>query len=123
MLLGAGALLCFAGIADNANAAARHHRTRLHYQAPSSAPAEATDLSISGNNPAKRAAARSISNNAVTGATLMQSGNNPAKRYATRHAPDNAASQPTLMTNGNNPAKRAPGSSRETTAAGASNRR
>jgi hypothetical protein len=123
MLLGAGALLCFAAIADNANAAARHHGTRLHYRAPSSASAEATDLSISGNNPAKRAKARSVSENAVTGATLMQSGNNPAKRYAVRHSPDNAAAQPTLMTNGNNPAKRAPGASHETTGAGATSRR
>lgn len=119
MLLGAGALLCFAGVADNASAAARHHRMRIQPQAAPSAPAGATDLSTSGNNPAKRAAAR-LNESAVKTPTLMQSGNNPAKRYATRQAPANAAAQPTLMTNGNNPAKRARS---VTTGAGATSRR
>jgi len=102
MLLGAGALLCFAGIGANA---AVSHKAR-HHRVTASQASEASDLSTLGNNPAKRAAARHMGENAVATPTLGQSGNNPAKRYAARRASESAIGQQTLLTNGNNPAKK-----------------
>jgi len=121
-LLGATALLAFAGLADSANAAVNHHRTRAHQAAPSAAGTE-SNTSTLGNNPAKQYQTRKMDDNAVTNGTLTQSGNNPAKRYQARHASENATEQQTLMTNGNNPAKKAPGASAETTGAGGNSRR
>ena len=101
ILLGAGALLCFAGVAD----AAVSHKAR-HHRVTATQASEASDLTTLGNNPAKRATARHMGENAVASPTLTQSGNNPAKRYGTRHASDNAIGEQTLMTSGNNPAKK-----------------
>jgi len=104
MLLGAGALFCFAGLADGAHAAVSHKAR--HHRVTATQASETSDLSTLGNNPAKRAAVRQPGENSVASPTLMQSGNNPAKRYSTRHAPENAIGEQTLMTNGNNPAKK-----------------
>ena len=112
ILIGAGVLSLVVGLdsATPSSAASRHHarHARSHHvmQPPVSA-AESTDMSLVGNNPARRASVRQMPAGAVTSSTLVQSGNNPGKRYDARRAPAGAVTAPTLATNGNNPARRA----------------
>jgi hypothetical protein len=105
MLVGVGALTLAMGVGD-ATAAVKYysrHAAKLHAM---QAPAEFTDLTTSGNNPAKKYLTRQIADGAVKAGTLPQNGNNPAKRYAIREIAANAARSGTLPQNGNNPAKR-----------------
>jgi hypothetical protein len=113
MLVGVGVLSLSVGV-GSATAATRHYSSHHRHMAKSQAlnpPAmrtEFTELSTSGNNPAKKYPTRKIGENAVKTGTLAQNGNNPAKRYPTRLVGENAAKNGTLMQNGNNPAKRYP---------------
>jgi hypothetical protein len=107
MLVGVGALTLAMGVGD-ATAAVKYysrHAAKSHaMQAP--AGAEFTDLTTSGNNPAKKYPTRQIADGAAKSGTLPQNGNNPAKRYAIREIAANAAQSGTLPQSGNNPAKR-----------------
>src|SRR5690348_16982382 len=108
MLVGVGVLSLAVGI-GTANAATRHHHRHAVKSHAVQAPAprvESSNLTTSGNNPAKKYPTRQIGENAVKNGTLAQNGNNPAKRYPTRQIGENAAKTGTLMQNGNNPAKR-----------------
>ena len=103
MLTGVGALTLAFGVGD-ASAAVKYYS---HHAAKSRvAQAQATDLPLSGNNPAKSYPTRALADNAARTGTLPQNGNNPAKRYAIREIAANAAQSGTLPQNGNNPAKR-----------------
>ena len=107
VLVGVGVLSLAMGVGD-ASAAVKYYsrHSKSHaVQAPSPR-AEFTDLTTSGNNPAKKYPTRQIADNAVKTGTLPQNGNNPAKRYAIREIAANAAQSGTLPQNGNNPAKR-----------------
>ena len=88
ILIGAGVLSLVVGLdsATPSSAASRHHarHARSHHvmQPPVSA-AESTDMSLVGNNPARRASVRQMPAGAVTAPTLATNGNNPARRATT----------------------------------------
>jgi hypothetical protein len=112
ILIGAGVLSLVVGLDSStpSNAASRHHYRHAkthHVMQPPVSAAESTDMSLVGNNPARRASVRHMPAGAVTSSTLVQSGNNPGKRYDARHAPAGSVTESTLATNGNNPARRA----------------
>ncbi len=108
MLVGTAAL-ALAFTAGSALAATRYYHHHRHHavRAPAVPAAQNAfaDTSQNGNNPAKRYAARHMSDGAIKTPTLYLTGNNPTKRYAVRHASADALARSDLTTSGNNPAK------------------